>query len=173
MSSLAALIGIKASLDLLIVLVIFAGGILYGILAGRNRLILIILATYLALVLQPVLPYGAALKKGIDSQRAFAIDIGAFFALIILFSVLLKRSVVKAALRTPKLGDGGFLQVTIFSILASGLILAYSYSFLPLPLKRETNSSLRSLIFSDEARFWWTIAPLAGLLLIRKKEGEK
>jgi hypothetical protein len=173
MPSHSELFGIKASLDLLIVIVIFGAGILYGIFAGRNRLILIILATYLALVMQPILPYAVTLKKGLDSQRAFAVDIGVFLALMIIFSVLLKRSVVKAVLRTPKLGDGGFVQIAIFSILASGLILTYSYSFLPLPMKRETNSFLRGFIFSDEARFWWTIIPLGGLLLIRKKEGER
>lgn len=170
---LTQLIGAKPSFDIILVGVLFGAAILYGFFAGRNKLVIAIIATYLALVIFPVLPYTQTLKASVDPERAFAVDIGVFLGLTVIFYFLLKRSVVRTALRTPKMGDGGFLQVAIFSVLAAGLILAYSYSFLPPLLKKESSPFLRRFLFSDDARFWWTIVPLAGLLLIRKRETEK
>lgn len=170
---LAQLTGLSATFDIIAVIALFGAGILYGLFAGRNKLILVIIATYLALVISPVLPFADSFKKGVATDRVFAIDIGIFLGLIIIFYFLIKRSVARSALRTPRIGDGGFLHIAIFAILAVGLILAYSYSFLSAEMKRQTTPILRRFIFSENALFWWTIVPLAGLLLIRKKETER
>ena len=163
----AQILGKNGSLDVIIVLALFAGAVLYGFFLGRNKLVIGIIATYLALVLSPLFPFAVLLKKNIEADRAYAVDIGIFLGLVLLLFLLLQRSVVRTALRTPRPGDGGLIQVVVFSILAVGLIVAYSYSLLPSVLKSATSPVLQRFIFSDVALFWWTIAPLVGLLLVR------
>ncbi|MDP3795081.1 MAG: hypothetical protein Q8R13_04090 [bacterium] len=168
----AQLFGSGTSTDILIVLALFGAALMYGFFVGRNRVIIAIVATYLALVLFPVLPLTALLKKNVALDRAYAVDIGVFLGLIIVLYILLQRSVVRSALKTPKHGDGGLIQVGIFSILAVGLILAYGYAFLPAETQATTAPFLNRVLFSDTARFWWTLIPLGGLLAIRNKGKE-
>ncbi|MFH1171177.1 MAG: hypothetical protein V1778_01385 [bacterium] len=142
----------KPSWDLVIVLFIVVGALLYGSALGRDRIMVNMVALYMAIAVMKSIPASVTLWNG------FIIQLSAFVVLIALFAFLLSRSALQRTIASTDT-RGPWWQTFIYSILQIGLFVSVVLSLLP-------KSSLAHLqlttqqIFIGSAGFAWIIAPI-------------
>ena len=151
--------------ELLYLIVVFVAGLSYGLVRGRQALINLILALYFALLISLKFPYYDALFGAINSDRVsnsfiMILVFGAFTAgAIFLFERLMPRDPAESAFE-------GFGKKALLALLASVLVMAYSYHVLPIT-ELITPGSPIQMLFAPESRFfWWLLIPAFGLLFL-------
>jgi len=155
----------RSNWDILIVLFVLMGVFLYGVNLGRNKILVVIICTYLASVIFNLFPYGRFLGELKDS---YTFDALGFIILIFLIYFFLSRSALKAALHYSS--SGSWFQVFIFSILALGLILSNIARIAPKDFLEKLSPFLVKLFGSPASQFWWALLPIVFLSLIRRKD---
>jgi hydrogenase-4 membrane subunit HyfE len=87
-----------------------------------------------------------------------------FFALFtafgsILFERLLSRLLDESAIE-------GIGKKVILSILATALVMSYSYHVLPITNLIDPGARIGALFAPQEYFFWWLLLPLVGIMLV-------
>lgn len=173
-NNLTSSIGFSLSWDLLILIGILAAVFLYGIMAGKNRLIGLILATYFSWAIVGSIPWNVVVDlfsaKNLPSPAAEAF---LFFAVALAIVFLLPRSALGHALRISKSGKGGsWLQVVLFGVLEAGLLGVVILSFLPAKSIMALNPLIGQIFYGETAKFIWFLAPILVLLFWGRGRGE-
>ena len=116
-----------------------------------------------------LVPLIAALYAGIPLYQFFAYkeSVGDNpYLLVGLYVVLVVLSLLAfSGLSYFAGGALGFLKMGGLSILTAGLILAIAVHILPVGSIYSFSEPAKALFASDQAFFWWLLAPLAGLFL--------
>jgi hypothetical protein len=156
----------QPSWDLFIVLFFIIAGFLYGLSLGRDRVIVILVAIYMALAVVNTAPYIGSFQADVGIANVFVLRISAFVAVFIARFLLLARS---ALLQTIASADekGSWWQVMLFSFLHVGLLISIVLSFLPLTATDKLASLTRSIFASESGRFLWIIGPIVAMVLIK------
>ena len=122
---------------------------------GHDRLLPLIAALFMAITLSKAFPFSSMLPVNPYTQ----VGLYAGFVVIglIAFSGL---SYFMAS------GSIGFVKTGILSVLTAGLIIAIAIHFLSIENIYAFSAPTKALFASNQAFFWWLIAPLAGLFFL-------
>ncbi|MBI4090127.1 MAG: hypothetical protein HY421_01875 [Candidatus Kerfeldbacteria bacterium] len=162
----------QPSWDLFIVLFFIIAGFLYGLSLGRDRVIVILVAIYMALAVVNTAPYIGNFQADVGIANVFVFRISTFVAVFIALFLLLARS---ALLRTIASADerGSWWQVMLFSFLHVGLLISIVLSFLPTTAVDKLAPLTRSIFVSEAGRFLWIIGPIVAMVMIKGNAADK
>src|SRR3990167_2717463 len=106
----------RPSWDVFIIGFFLIGSLLYGISLGRDRVVTILVAIYMALAVVNYAPFLGTFSGSIGIDKIFVVRISVFLTAFLGLFFLLSRS---ALMRTIAKGDeqGGVVTVIIFSVL--------------------------------------------------------
>ncbi|MFH0830587.1 MAG: hypothetical protein V1895_00825 [Parcubacteria group bacterium] len=151
------------SWDLFIILFFVAAAFIYGLSLGRDRIVTILVAIYMALAVVNYAPFLDKFSGSFGLEQIFVVRISAFVVTFLGLFFLLGRS---ALMRTIAKGDesGNLLQVLVFSFLHIGLLISVTLSFLPVELSAELAQLTRRFFVGDIARFFWVVAPIIAMI---------
>lgn len=162
----------QPSWDLFIILFFVVAGFLYGLSLGRDRIIVILVAVYMALAVVNDAPYIGRLVEEAGLQQLFVVRISTFMTVFIILFFLLSRS---ALLKTIAGADtaGAWWQVLVFSFLHVGLLTSVTLSFLPDGAANALSPFTRNIFTTEGGKFFWVVAPIVAMIVLKGGAGEK
>ncbi|MEK7595959.1 MAG: hypothetical protein AAB564_00165 [Patescibacteria group bacterium] len=167
MPNLAAFSSIFANptWDILTVFFFVAAGFFYGISAGRTRMVAVLFSIYISQLLFEHTRFINFFLEDREILEIFLLKAAAFFALIVILSHFLIRSVFSRSE-----DSGVWWQIFLLSFSEVGLLISAVFRLLP-AVELFTFSPLVSYFFaSPNAYFWWLILPLIVLFVILRKK---
>jgi hypothetical protein len=173
-NNLSSAIGFSLSWDLLILIGALVGVLLYGMMAGKNRLIGLILATYFSWAIAANIPW-ATITDFIGSKKAPSetTEVFLFLAFIVAIIFLAPRSLLGSVLRVGKSARGGsWFQIILFGVLEVGLLGAIILSILPAKSILALNPLIVQIFSGEIMRFVWFLAPILIMLFLGRGRGE-
>jgi len=153
--------------DLFIILFFVVAAFLYGLSLGRDRVIVILVSIYMGLAIVNTAPYLNDFSAEVSFNNASIFKVTVFLGLFIILFFLLSRS---ALLKTIASSDspGRWWQSILFSFFHVGLMFSIIMSYLPKDVVNNVSEGMRNLFISDPAKFFWLVAPIIVMVLIRK-----
>lgn len=140
---------------------------IYGISLGRNRLLGLLLSTYLALVMVRTVPWSLFRIE----NPSFGLQIVVLLAAVFFLFIFLPGSVLGDGLgMTYKKIRTSWIWLFIFAILQLGLFSSVILSFLPDENLTEIPEFVKKVFASQEGQFIWLVLPLLIMILYRKKK---
>lgn len=137
--------------------------IFYGFLLEKEKIINLLVSSYLALAVATNVPYLDKLSEVIAKSGLFAFRVSAFILVFIVLFILLSRSSILSSFSGL---SGSWWQIILFSFLQVGLLLSIILSFLP-QLALNYLSIFTKIIFtSDLAKFLWIVLPIVALIFL-------
>lgn len=161
----------QPSWDMIVMMFLLFGGLLYGMSLGRDRLVLTTIAIYMALAIVDAAPFVNQTLAARVNFAGYDVDIKvvAFLGLlVVLLFVLSRGALFRSLLGTP--GGGSFIQSTILSFAHSGLIVAVVMSYLPAAAVDRFSPFIRQSFVGDWQLFWWLLAPVVIMLLFTRRK---
>ena len=146
--------------DILLLLFFFAAVFIYGVVVGRNRIIVLLLTSYPAALINESIPYPKNLLKGLNVSQSIFLQSFVFFILIFFVFWIFKKSGFSRKELNKKTS-----QVLFLSFLNVGLWANIIFGYVTL-LSSETIklAPLIKLLFgSDWAHLTWFILPVLAL----------
>ena len=156
------------SWDLFILLFFIIAVFIYGFSLGRNRIVVILVAIYMALAVVNTAPFiddWVKKAESIEVGQIFVFKLGFFLLTFALLFFLFGRSSLLHSI-TGHERRGAWWQVPIFSVLHIGLLLSIALSFLPTDSLLVLSPFTRELFASDIARFIWITAPIGAMIIL-------
>ena len=158
----------KPTWDLMVIIIFLAVSVLYGLSVGRNRLVVTIVSTYMALAVVTFVPF-TSLKWTAPYFSSPTMRVILFLGIFIILFFLLSRSALIGSISSDI--GGGWWQVIIFGFLQIGLLINIIFSYLPPGALSHFSDPLKFYFISDIATTFWICAPIALLILVRKRVG--
>jgi hypothetical protein len=158
------------SWDLFIILFFVVFSMLYGVSLGRDRILSIIIAIYMALAVVHTVPAfsgiaGEQLSVSVGSTFAFRVTL--FLGTLLLIFFFLSRSALSWTLGGQDTGP--LWQVVLYSILHVGLLISVTLSFLPTQTIGLFAPITRSLFLSETGRMVWVVLPIIAMVFARPR----
>lgn len=152
--------------DILILLFFFFSVFVYGLMVGRNRIIVLLLASYPAVLINEYIPYPKNFLANLNIAQTIFLKSFVFFVLAIFVLWILKKSGFSRKELSKKTGQVlflSFLNVGFWANIVFGYISTTSAEAVKL-------APLTKLLFgSDSAHFIWFILPILVLYWFEKK----
>lgn len=152
--------------DILLILFFFAAIFIYGLVVGRNRIIVLLLASYPAAMVNQYLPYPVGFLEKLNVWQNFFIHSFLFFILVLLIFWILSKPGFSRKELSKKTG-----QILFLSFLNVGLWANVIFGYI-LTLKPEVVrlAPLNQLLFSSNlAHFAWFIIPIFILYFFERR----
>jgi len=146
---------IATAQQLLYWIVVFGVCLGIGFAKGLRTLIGLTLSLYIALLIFQLFPYQGMIAT---AQSSIAVFVVLVVLSLFMFSRVLRTDYDETAFEH-------FGKKFILAILASALIMAYSYHVIPITEFITPGSPIHTLFAPESNFFWWLIAPLAGLAI--------
>lgn len=163
----------KPTWDLVIIVFFLIAAFVYGLSLGRERIIIVLISIYMAFAVISAAPWFKSFAwESLGDNRAFIFPAAIFFASFIFIFYCLSRSPLLSALGQSQ-APGEWWQVILFSILHVGLLTGITLSFLPPVAYGELAPLTKQLFTGSQTLFYWIMAPILALLLIRLKKQQK
>lgn len=153
------------SWDLFILLFWLVASVLFAFAAGRGRMLLILVSTYMAqlLVIQaPFLSDTVASKFNIGA--ATLSQLAAFVVLFLIFFIFLGRYAFRSTADGRQILALPFTLV--FTILQVGLLINIVIAYLPDYVQNSFSPLIQFLFLHPNAGFIWLLAPIVFLIVI-------
>jgi len=168
----------KPTWDLFIVLFFVIAALLYGMSLGRDRIIVILVSTYMSLAIVEHAPFinQTAVQESINKvvSSLFVFRISAFIAVFVILFFILSRSALMRTIASGADTQGSILHVIVFSFLHVGLIISIVLSFLPASAVDNLQPLTKQVFTTDLARFIWIVGPVLAMIVFKsKKPAEK
>lgn len=154
------------SWDLFIYLFFLLAIFLYGFTLGRTRIMLLIVATYMALAAIRTAPFIFPQTVTVGSSPFFIVQITAFVGAMLVIFFLLSQTALRRALSAEDV-QGSIFQIILFSIAHVGLFVSSILSFIPADRQLALLEGTRAMFTTPWAIFLWTIAPIALMMTIK------
>lgn len=153
--------------DVVILLFIIISVLVYSFTLGRDRIVAILISTYLALAVTTNLPFMDQLTALINKFGVFSFQVSAFLVVFAVLFFFLSRSSLTQSLSSL---SGSWWQVILFSLLQVGLLASIILSFLPAPAIAHLSAFTQLIFLSDLGRFCWITLPILALVFIKGRE---
>lgn len=150
--------------DVVILLFIIISVLVYSFTLGRDRIVALLISTYLALAVVTNLPYMDRISEIINQTSLGSLQLPAFIIVFILLFIFLSRSSLLQGMSSLA---GGWWQVILFSLLQVGLLVSIILSFLPENLFNRLSPFTQIVFTGDLGRFCWIVLPILALIFIR------
>ncbi len=147
----------------LFLIAVFGVMLLFGMARGTQSIINAILALYIALVITLKFPYFDALLKA-SSEKGNALIMILFFAAFTVLGTILLRRIIPVEYRETPFAQFG--KKIVLALLATALVMAFSYHALPVTDVFTPGSPIQALFAPEERFFWWLLAPLVVLFFM-------
>ena len=149
------------TVDAIVLFVLIAGGLFYGIIAGRRKIVSSLLLTYVAIAIFPTLPIEKlALLSG--TRDSSVISMAAFIILFVLLVLFL------GARRRGFGQSSTWWQIFSLSFLQMGLLIHTVLGFLPPEKSSALAPFTRSVFANPTLHIWWLVVPILALAVIRR-----
>jgi len=159
----------RPSWDLFILIFFVVAVFIYGFSLGRNRIVVILIAIYMALAVVNTAPFVDSWMNQAASisnfGQVFIFKVGLFLVVFALLFFLFSRSRLLFSVGADQ-QHSGWWQIPIFSILHIGLLLSIALSFLPADTLTVLSPFTRQIFASDIGRFVWITAPIAAMIIL-------
>lgn len=152
--------GIPTTWDVFLVVGLFVASVIYGMAVGRDRAVLILLSTYIALAVVTNAPIVSFLNRTFNTYGSPTIQLVWFLGLFASIFFLLWKSHV---LRGMAKSRGSWWEAVLFSLLQVGLAASVALFLLPTEMTDPIQGVLRDLFLDIGARSFWLIAPIVFL----------
>ena len=162
--------------DLFIILIFVLAVFIYGFLLGRNRMVILLLASYFSLAIMEFLPWQRLLTLkwlGMGKAPSPSLKIFIFAGMILLFYFLIPRSILSSALRIRKRGNASWPQLFILSLLQLGFLAMVISSFLSPEVRFIFPPLAKKIFVGPDAQFVWITLPILIIVLMRRKKLEE
>ncbi|MBT5807792.1 hypothetical protein HOI18_00785 [Candidatus Uhrbacteria bacterium] len=160
---------LQPSWDLFIVLFFVVASFIYGISLGRDRIIVILVAIYMALAIVNYIPFISEFNASVSVNDAFALRVSVFLGVFIMLFFFLSHSALIRNLG-HKESQGGIIQVMIFSFLHVGLLISVTLSFFPIDLANVLSPITQSIFVSEIAKGVWVTMPVIMMAIFGRVE---
>ena len=160
--------GIPASLDLLITLAVLVTASIYGMIVGRDRSVMYLLAVYISLAIVTNAPVFSLLSGMLRVNANPTLRLSWFLGVFFLMFVILWRSHLLRSMAREK---GRWWETLLVSVLQIGLAVSVCLVLLPAENVSMLSPLVKELFLSDLARSFWLLAPVGALLVIGRGEG--
>ena len=156
----------------LILVFLFLAVFFYGMRSGRGRIVLLLLSLYIAIVLTNFFPYENQLVINFDVKEPFFLKAVLFLITVLVsFNLLLHSSLRSLAVREH--GKNPILQILVLTVLTVGIFVSSLTTFLPQEYLNNLNHPIFKYFTTQNAQFWWGLAGIVFLALIRRKRFPK
>ena len=141
----------------LLVLVVI---LLFALSLGRTRVLVSLLAVYVAFTLQTIFPFFGQLQKSFSSSRDLAsLRVIIFLVLYVIIFGLLNRSILRARFN---LSEAAFFSVVLMGIIQLGFLVSIILNLAPTfyGVDQYLPKSIMPYIANQHALFYWSLVPL-------------
>ena len=159
-SGVAFLSSVPTTWDAVILLLLFATLLFYGLKSGARRLAALILSTYAAFTFFTVFPYFDTIFPRSDtSQGVPELLLFAAFSVVISWVVM------------PRGGGGdNVIKVSVLAFLEVALFATLAFKVLGYPTVDEVTPLIRQIFTADKMVALWVVLPLVALYFFRRRE---
>ena len=151
--------------DVLLLLFFFFSVFVYGLVVGRNRIIVLLLASYPAALINEYIPYPKNFLNNLNVAQTIFLKAFVFFVLAIFVFWIFKRSGFSRKELNKKTGQVlflSFLNVGLWANIIFGYVLNFNAELIKL-------APLNLLLFgSTPAHFIWLVLPILILYWLEK-----
>ncbi len=158
------------SWGLLFALFAIASIILYTFTLGRDRIIVIMVAIYMALACINFVPYFTKVTDFLNFGGVWFIRTSIFLILFFIIFFFISRSALLNTIGGNDNGFGKWLYIIIFSFFQLGLFFSVILSFFP-PETLNINEVMKWVFVSDPAKAVWILSPMVLMRALYKKSG--
>ena len=155
------------SWDSVILLFFIISVVMYGFVLGRDRVVAILISTYISLAVTTNLPYMEQISDAINKGNSSFFQISSFLVVFVLIFILLTRGSIIRRLSSLA---GSWWQIIIFAVLQVGLFTSIIMSFLPIETHEVFSEVTVELFISERGRFAWMILPVIALAVFKAKK---
>jgi hypothetical protein len=150
--------------EFLVLIVVFGVLLVYATIRGNRALISLILGLYIALLISLKFPYYDTLHTLLarTGSTATIITIVVFAVFTILGTILFGRLFPRDYRETYE----GIPKKILLAVLATILVMSYSYHVLPVTSIIDPGSAVSQLFAPAQYFFWLMLVPLVGLFFI-------
>jgi hypothetical protein len=156
-------LGSTPSWDTFLVLLFAFSVITYAFFVSRERLVVVLLSVYSALAIVEHTPLIANALKTFPNSELFKYELGAFVALFLILYLLFAQNMSLRA----EIGHSWW-QASVLSFLQVGLFITSLLSFIP-SFYLSASTLATTYFTGDLARSLWMLAPIAAMVIMRKK----
>lgn len=149
--------------ETLFIISVFCIFLLIGLVKGRFTLINIILALYIAFAVSLRFPFYDFFVQNQSKTTAAMATIAIFVCFTVVGVLLLRRHIPGNDYEKT---FENFRKKVILALLATILVVVFSYHELPMIELISQSSPIQSLFVSDEYFFWWLIIPIVVLFFV-------
>ena len=150
--------------DIFILLFFIVGALLYGLSLGRDRVIVILVAIYMALAVVTNAPALTALNVSLRLNENFVLKVSLFLGIFVIVFFLLSRSALLKTIGRSG-APGSWWQTIIFSMLQVGLLISVTLNFLPAQVTQGLTFVTKAIFMSDQGRSAWLILPILFMVI--------
>ncbi|MCK9361602.1 hypothetical protein M0Q28_05280 [Patescibacteria group bacterium] len=162
----AALTSFGSSWDVIILAAFVLFGIVYGIYAGRDRAVIILISSYVSLAVVTNAPAVAMLDRAFHLSANTSLGLVWFLGLFLaVFAILWKSEL----LRSLGYSRGSWWETILFSVCQVGLTVSTALYLLPSQVTASLSPGFRMIFLSDEGRSLWLILPIFLLFAVGRE----
>lgn len=155
--------------DIIILLFVILSVLIYSFTLGRDRIVALLISTYLSLAVATNLPYMEKLNELINSSGFSTFKISAFLIVFASLFIILSRSSLLQGLSNL---SGGWWQIILFSLLQVGLTVSVVLSFIPHDFFNRLSPFTQIIFTSDLGKFCWIVLPILALVFIHGRRSK-
>lgn len=156
-------LGIPGSWDVLVAFAVLIGMMIYGLAAGRDRVVMFLLSVYISLAIVTNAPILSALSSWLKVNQYPGLRLTWFLGLFFLLFIVLWQSHLLQGMIQER---GRWWEILLMSVLQTGLTISVVLFLLPAELTQAISPVLKEIFLSDIGRSAWLILPVFGLLVI-------
>lgn len=147
---------------------VFFAAFFYGLTVGRRKLALFLASLYFSLALIDMVPYIGNFTRQMSAGQKFLVDIGVFAGIAFLLFFLFTGSILGSLLQFPKSEERPWWHLILLSSTTAGFFLSSILAFLPSGDYNKLSSITSELFLFNNAHFWWALAGILVLVMLRK-----
>ncbi|MFA6410896.1 MAG: hypothetical protein WCW26_04985 [Candidatus Buchananbacteria bacterium] len=156
--------------DLIILLFLIVSVLIYSFTLGRDRIVAVLVSTYLALAVTTNLPFMNKASAWLSQNQVFGYQIPVFLLVFAILFFMLSRSALTQGISNL---SGSWWQVVVLSLLQVGLLISIILSFLPQTVANSFSEFTKIIFISDWGKFCWIILPILALVFFQPKTAKR
>jgi len=161
-------LGMFGSLDIAILAGFIVLAAAYGIFAGRDRCIVMLVSTYVSLAVVTNTPAISMLNRALNASANQQLQLVWFVGMFALVFFILWKSDLMRNLGYER---GIWWESILFSVCQVGLTVSSALYLLPAEASTKLSPLFQQAFLSDEGRSLWLIAPIVLLFTLGRSTG--
>ncbi len=156
------------SWEVIVFLFLFAGGVLLGLMLGKDKLFLMLIGGYISSIISILsIPQFKKIIPGFFRvEENFVVVIVLFVLIIGIVYLLFSKSILRGKKKTSR----GIFQTFFYGIFLVGIVVSMIFSFLPVDLISQFSGLPLEIFNTNLARIIWFVIPLIFVGIFKSKK---